>query len=266
MLFLLQNAKDSDALEIEIAELKSEIKRNNIDSYIEVLADDFALRCGGIPEEKLKNAIPVGAIEFVQAHLKEFYGIDHMNPIEVPPELRKPHLLLRNYKIVPYDEIPRNGEFFVKDVSQLKTFSYQGPTESLFGEDGYSTEMNKEHLFQVSDVLDILSEYRVIVIEDKIYGIQFYDGEPTIMPTPNEINKIKEMVARYSASKSCPKAYAMDVAIVRASNEQGRDLALIEICPAVSFGTYGCRGAFLPKMYELGYRWYLERNEPSCKT
>jgi hypothetical protein len=180
-----------------------------------------------------------------------------MSPIEIPKELRLPHLLLRDYQIVKYADIPKDKYKFVKNVSVLKQPTFIGNTSDMFKE-GWLVNVN--NFYQVSDVLNILSEYRVVVLNDKIYGIQFYDGNPTIMPTPQEIKKIQEMVVRYSADRTGPGAYAMDIAVVKTENEQGRDVALIEVHPFVAVGTYGCRGAFLPNMYRLGVKWYVEHN------
>ena len=263
MLYFLQDPAESDALEIEIVELISELKQNNcghnyqiVNSSHFVNYDDSAISRNWIR----KNAIPVGSIEFVQAFLRKFHGISNMNPIEVPECLRLPHILLRNYKILPYDKIPREGEYFVKDVSKLKNWTYLGSMRGLFSPAFSQEDIDKTHLFQVSTPLNILAEYRVIAMGAQIYGIQFYDGDPTIVPTPREINKIKEMVTRYSVVKDRAMAYTMDVAVVRYNNEDGRDLALIEVHPFVAVGTYGCRGKFLPRAYDAGLRWYIDHN------
>lgn len=267
MLFILQDKNESDAMSIEVEELRYELDHSPEHNYIVAKSNFFNKAQHNI---NLKNAIPVGTIEFVQAYLSNVHNIHHMSPIEIPKELRLPHLLLRDYQIVKSSDIP-NGVFnFVKDVSVLKQPTFIGNTNDI--PDGFlkpdiqcklpgnTTLYEPGHLYQVSDVLNILSEYRVIVINDKIYGIQFYDGNPTIMPTPQEIKKIQEMVVRYSVNKARPGAYAMDIAVVKTENEQGRDVALIEVQSATSIGTYGCRGPFLPDMYRLGIKWYIEHN------
>ena len=213
----------------------------------------------------LKEAIPVGSLEFVHSFLYVVHGIEMMNAIEVPECLRLPHILMRDYKIVPFDKLPREGRHFVKCVTGLKRGTYSGSMKTILDNpDSYS--LDPSSLYQVSDELDIESEYRVIVMDDEIYGIQFYDGDPTIMPTPNEIRKIKEMVLRYSMAKNVPKAYTLDVAIINTDEDDGRDIALIEVHPFVSVGTYGCRGSFLPRMYQLGIEWYVKHNDEMKPT
>jgi hypothetical protein len=273
MKFWLQNSNESNALNIEIQELVDVIKdqRNNgiLAHEYEFIKSDYFSRYEKllIWEDWMRDyTVPVGSIQFVQKYLKEFYDIDHMNPIEVPECLRLPHLLLRDYKIVPYEQIPRNGNYFVKDVSQLKSWTYSGSMTHLFSKSFNQKLIDTSHLFQVSGILDIMAEYRVIVRDTQIIGIQFYDGKPTIMPTPREINKIQEMVARYSMAKDRAIAYTMDVAIVKTKDGEGRDLAIIEIHPFVAAGTYGCRGDFLPALYQIGIRWYIDHNTPIHPT
>ena len=285
MMFFLQDPKESNTMEVEILELKSELDRNLAEKdhpfkhRYQVVDSNFFK--GGFdntpnpynPNSKISFkewmrdcAIPVGSLEFVGEYLKQFHGISHMNPIEVPECLRLPHILLRNYKIVSYDNIPRDGNYFVKDVSEIKGFTYQGNMNALFSEDFGQDEFDKTHLYQVSELLDIVSEYRVIVMGSQIYGIQFYDGDPTVMPTPKEINKIKEMVVRYSVAKGHALAYTMDVAVVKSCDKEGRDLALLEMHPYCAVGNYGCSGAFLPMMYKAGLRWYIDYNTPMKET
>ena len=269
MIYFLQDPAESDSLRIEIEELKEVLDERNTNKQsggqYQVVTSDYFKNYDNkqFSRDLMKNhAIPVGSIEFVQSYLHEFHNIEQMNSIEIPECLRLPHLLLRDYKIVRFDQIPREGEYFVKDVSQPKGFTYFGHMKWLFSYEHNREAIDQTHMFQVSGPLDIIAEYRVIVMGTKIYGIQFYDGKPTIMPTPNEIIKIQEAVARYSVQKDRALAYAMDVAVVKVDNEIGRDLALLEMHPYCACGSYGCRGEFLPELYRHGLRWYIEHNAP----
>lgn len=255
--FLIQ--KDSP-LSVEALQLLEEIQFYNSHrfaskiKYYEISIDELV-------NFQNPGYIPVGSIQFVTRYLIFAYGIDHMTPIEIPAELKCDGFLLRDYNIVSYSNIPRSGRYFVKDVSTLKSFSFTGDTSSLFDNSTeINSQLNQNHIYQVSSVLDILSEYRVIVVDNKIEAIQFYNGDPTIMPSPEEILKIKIMVTKYSLSKNKPDAYAMDVAVVNTNG--GRDLALIEIHPAVSIGTYGYACPKLLDMYTKGFEWYIKVNKP----
>lgn len=260
MYYVIQNK----AMPVEAAELIEELKHDDNNKIIYADGPSTFDWMKETKEWMKTDVVPIGTLEFVQKYLSVVHNINTMNPIEIPKELRLPHLLLRDYKIVQYDELPHNGQWFIKDVSKLKQFSYCGSMDTFFNDESfkqYSNQLDPSHLYQVSEIIPIVAEYRVIVIEDKIYGIQFYDGEPTTMPTSKEIAKIREAVGRYSLNNARPRAYTIDVAIIMSStNKDLRDLALLEIHPAVAIDTYGCRGSFLPKMYRLGLDWYLKHN------
>lgn len=265
MLFILQDRNESDAMFVEIEELRYELDNNSTHSYI-IAKSSFFHKLHR--DMNLKNAIPVGTIEFVQAYLAAVHGIQTMHPIEVPKALRLPKFLLRDYQILKANDIPGNVMKFVKNASVLKQPTIICNTDNI-PEDFLKRDINVTiagttitepgHLYQVSDVLNIQAEYRVIVMNHKIMGIQFYDGICTVMPNEKDIQKIQEMVLRYSQIKDCPEAYGMDVAIVKKSDGT-RDLALIEIGPFVAMGSYGCRGTFLPQLYQKGIQWYLKHN------
>ena len=165
-----------------------------------------------------QNAIPLGTIEFTQNYFKIFYGIEKEHPIEIPPILRTEEFLKRKYSIVSSDKIPKDGYFFIKDVSQLKVFSYTGDMglfmyDEIFDKpkkNDYSLHLNKEHLYQVSEVVKILSEYRIFVINNEIYSINNYDGNVCLFP---DIQLIKKAILLWSTQKDCPNSYSLDVAI-----------------------------------------------------
>ena len=165
-----------------------------------------------------QNAIPLGTIEFTQNYFKIFYGIEKENPIEIPSILRTEEFLKRKYSIISSDKIPKNGYFFIKDVSQLKVFSYTGDMglfmyDEIFDKpkkNDYSLHLNKKHLYQVSEVVKILSEYRIFVINNEIYSINNYDGDVRLFP---DIKLIEKVISLWSTQKNCPKSYSLDVAI-----------------------------------------------------
>ena len=164
---------------------------------------------------KYQEAIPLGTIEFTQNYFKIFYEIEKENPIEIPPILRTDEFLKRKYSIVTYNEIPKEGYYFIKDVSQLKVFSYDGDMRFFVRDDEkykskYSLTLNKKHLYQVSEHVKILSEYRIFVINNEIYSINNYDGDVCLFP---DIILIKKAITLWSFQPNCPKSYSLDVAI-----------------------------------------------------
>lgn len=193
--------------------------------------------------------VPVGSIEFITAFLNRYHGIHDLLPIEVPMCLRQKKYLNRNYVIIDKSQIPFQGFYFIKHVSKLKSFSFVGDVKNMPPNDTLPSG-----LYQVSSMVDFLSEYRVMVLHDQIVAIQPYDGEPTILPDPL---LLKEMVNVYSMDNDRPLAYTMDVGII-----QGKGTSIIEIHPAAAFGTYGFSGSDLPYMYRLGIDYYLKINKP----
>ena len=95
---------------------------NIIDKYEEMTYQDIQNADKGAIARK----IPVGSIQFVEKWLQRCHGIEHINPIEVPKFLRGGKFVKRQYRIVPFEEVPREGRYFIKDVSVLKKFSYTG--------------------------------------------------------------------------------------------------------------------------------------------
>ena len=212
------------------------------------------------PRVDIKTAVPVGTIEFVQAYLKNAHGIENMNPIEVPEVLRHNKYLKRRYSIIEKNELPKSGYNFIKYVSQLKQFTYTGSIENLKYETFNTTNKLKEGLYQLSEVVNILSEYRCFILQDEIIGIQYYDGDCTVLPREQDIHLLKEMVARYTLDKTRPQAYSMDIAIIK-----DRGIAIIEVHSFASLGTYGLTSNSLPYCYKFGLDWYIKHNTPITK-
>lgn len=251
MLFLLQTF-NKEIKSVEVFNLKDILDRNK-------LLHEYELR--EIEEidtlsNNYKNAIPVGSIEFVTKFLSKFYNINNLEPIEVPLLLRKKDYLKRDYKIVSKENLPTKGYYFIKYVSKLKEFSYIGNIESIPDEKSQIIDdlcfYKKNGLYQISEVVNILSEYRVFVNNDEIVGIQYYNGDCTVFPNTNII---KEMVNVYSLDKNRPLAYTMDIAVIK---EKGT--AILEIHPCVSVGTYSFMGSSLLYMYRAGIDYYINKN------
>lgn len=267
MNFLLELPDNEKETSIEIHALKEAINASaranykmTVSKYFDNLGPWFDL-----PQslrDSLYESIPVGSIDFVQSYLSKVYSLGAMCPIEVPERLRIPKMLRRDYAIVRYKNLPKNGKWFIKDVSALKNGSYVGCISALHSNQSHF-KLNEDHIYQVSSVLDIISEYRVFVHHDKIVGIQFYDGDVLTMPTPTEIKKIQEAVVRYSVARDCPDAYTMDWAIINTGcKKEPRDIVILEVHPFVSVGTYGLEGPILVDMYKNGLKWYVDHNTP----
>lgn len=201
--FILERYKDFD---LESYFLKKQLNQNKyIHSYEEIEEPHLV----GIDE------YPVGQIPFVEKCL----GI-HENPIEIPKYLRTPTFLKRDYKICTWQDIPRSGTYFLKDISQLKKFgSVMNATytdiDSMFNyvktsEFDATIVLDKEHLFQVSSLIDIKAEYRVYVFGGDIEQISYYNGDCTKLP---DISLIKKAVNLINYHEEYLKSYTIDVAV-----------------------------------------------------
>ena len=154
-----------------------------------------------------KDIIPLGCINFTQDALKLKYNVSHLNPIEIPKELRIPALLGREYQVVSAHMIPKSGNWLVKDGSAMKDTLFIGNVERLSPED-----INPQHRYVISEIVDILAEYRVYIVGGEVYACEYYNGDPLRFPNPAIIQQANYL---YSKRKDYPKSYTMDVMITK---------------------------------------------------
>lgn len=187
-----------------------------------------------VPE---RGKYPVGEIDFVEGYLRKACGLERENPIEIPKYLRTEEFLKREYIITTSEFLPKSGKYFLKDVTQLKKFGEVIEAdfclEALFkdkeGISDYSLVLPKDHLYLVSSLYNIQSEYRVYVIGDEIEQICCYNGNCTIFP---DVNLIKKAVALISINEKWLRSYTIDVMV----GKEGT--ALIEVHNFTSVGLY----------------------------
>lgn len=208
-----------------------------------------------------KTAIPVGTIEFVSYWLKTFHNIENINPIEIPYFLRTEEFLKRDYHIVKAYDIPNFGHYFIKDASKLKQFSYSGEMSYFMRDDIFegpktrfdsSLYLNENHFYQVSEVVNILSEYRVYIINGEIQSICNYNGDPCLFPDTKLIIKANNL---YSLKEDYPKSYTIDIMITP------KGTSIIEMHPFLSCGLYTTLwGDNLAYAYIDGINYVLNHN------
>lgn len=253
--YILQT--DSNGLDIEYYLIKEQLKRGK-----------YVFNYKEIDTESMMNIaevgdIPIGDIGFVSKYLKEAYGIDKENPIEIPKYLRAEEFLKRKYDIVTWDKLPEHGTYFIKDVSQLKKFgavvntSYE-PIKEWFEAPKleFSTQLvlDKSHLFQVSEVFNIQSEYRVYVCGGNIEAISNYNGDVTLLP---DMNLIKKAVGLINLHEKWLKSYTIDVMV----GPMGT--AIIEVHNFASVGLYNTLwGSSLIYAYRDGLDYLVNDNKP----
>lgn len=136
----------------------------------------------------------------------------------------------RKVDIMTYDEVMKlDPPFFVKPKNEVKRF-----TGTVIDSDFWKHSILKPYkgcdMF-VSEVVDILSEWRVFIHKNKVYGCQFYSGNPLQMldefPIGLLLNCLKDM----------PVSYTLDFGVIQTEN--GEETVLIEINDMWGTGTYG---------------------------
>jgi hypothetical protein len=177
-------------------------------------------------EPTMPNYIPIGSVEFVSKYITDYYGLTP-KPKNIPIELIGKNWTGRN--VINGTEKDIIGEKFVKSNDRIKSF----------------TEICKtapEGNYQISDLIDIESEWRAFVFEGKLVGLQNYSGEFDVFPN---VDKIKAMINTY---KTQPITFTLDVAI------SNNDTVIIEVHDFFSCGLYGfSEHKILPFMFS---KWF----------
>lgn len=271
MHFFLQNDKYS--LDKEIIDLRY-VLSNYGNQYTQ---DIDELSKSDIKTTKFSKGIniPVGTLDFVGAFLQNVKGSSYMKPLEIPEFLQKDEYLKRNYQICKFKDLPKSGSYFVKDASLLKNWEANVFFMPFIQDMIPKLQDNwYEHDYVCSDVIQtILSEYRVLVYDDNIVGVQYYSGlriceddeyhfeyrneslQSGVLSFPDSemlkrlINDIR--IFRVNGG-FFPKSYTLDIAVTP------KGTMLLEVHNFVSCGTYGFCGKELPYMYRDGIDFELE--------
>lgn len=190
------------------------------------LRNDKSFEACFTDEPTMPNYIPIGSVEFVSKYINDYYGITP-KPKNIPLELIGKNWTGRT--VINGTEKDIIGEKFVKSNDKIKSF----------------TEICKtapKGNYQISDLIDIESEWRAFVYEGKLVGLQNYAGEFSIFPN---VDKIKAMINAY---KTQPIAFTLDVAI------SNNDTVIIEVHDFFSCGLYGfSEHKILPFMFS---KWF----------
>lgn len=263
MFFLIQRQETENVMQTECFMLEYIINHScHQHEFLHASVDDFYFDGKtGTPKNFPKywaSAIPVGTLEFVKSWMEVFYG-HGLNPIEIPPCLRTWEFLKREYRFVHSHDIPKSGTWFIKDASELKLFStaFSDTVEqaySCLGEDenGLINGMDSSHIFQVSERLNVLSEYRCYFIDGNLENVCNYNGD---MKYYIDLNLVERANSIYSAQADYPNSYSMDVM------ETDRGTALIEIHPFVSLGLYSTLWPDkITYAYRDGITYYINHN------
>jgi hypothetical protein len=181
----------------------------------------------GISPMSMTSNTPVGKIDFVLSYLLKYYGLIPV-PQNIPIELMKEEWAGRHVFYGTEKDII--GKKFVKCRDKFKGFTEICDTAP-------------EGRYQISDVIDIQSEWRTFVFEGKMVGLQNYGGKFDLFP---DVYRIKSMI---KAFENAPVAYTLDVGIT-----DKNETVVIEVHDFFSCGLYGFDDhRYLPYMF---HRWF----------
>lgn len=190
------------------------------------LRNDNSFEVSFTDELTKPNYIPIGSVDFVIKYIEEYYELTP-KPKNIPFELMGKNWTGRN--VINGTEKDIIGEKFVKSNDKIKSFTEICRTAP-------------EGNYQISDLIDIESEWRAFVHGGRLVGLQNYSGEFDVFP---DVNKIKAMIRAY---KTQPIAYTLDVAITN------NDTVIIEVHDFFSCGLYGFSDhKILPFMFS---KWF----------
>lgn len=193
--------------------------------------------------------IPVGTVEFVSEYLQTFFpwAKDTLRPLNVP-ECLFPfagRVIENIYSREDFSErFKQLDSIYVKSLDEIKD-DFNGPKYARTGTISDWYESKDFVHCQVSEMINIASEWRVIVFNGEIQHIGNYSGDCLVFP---DGETIRNMVKAYG--EAAPKAWTLDVAVTTDSKT-----VVLECHRFFSCGLYGFSDLRrIPKMYSQ--TWY----------
>jgi len=203
--------------------------------YQNWLRNEKQFICNFTDEKIMPDCIPIGSVEFVCNYLQKYYNLIP-KPKNIPVELLK--LNHTGRIVINSTEKDINGKKFVKSNDKIKSF-----TEICIS----APQGN----YQISDIVDFESEWRVFVYKGKMVGLQNYSGDFTLFP---DVYKINEMITDYEHQ---PIAYTLDVGILYKSVHV---TVVIEVHDFFSCGLYGFSDhKILPFMFKDWFNSFIDK-------
>ena len=202
-----------------------------------------------LSKDVIKDAIPVGSVEFANKALEVGYGTGPMKPINIPFVLFSENYLGRKCEIVKdKTEIKKlflkwnANKIFLKSNSEIK----KGYTDFYTLQDNIPDDTE----YFVSEAVDVVSEYRCFVYRGVLKGIKNYCGDPWILPSKGFI---EDCIAAIGDSIA---AYTLDIGVTKS----GRNI-VVEVHNFVSCGLYGFEDASIIPMLVNGFKQEIEKGK-----
>jgi hypothetical protein len=179
------------------------------------------------------NCIPVGSVEFVSEYLNTFH-----NKTPLPINISTCLFPFAKRRIINGNQNDVYENSFVKSNDKIKSFT---------------KIVNKSNIanvpqgnYQISELMDIDSEWRAFVYKNELVGLNNYSGGFTVFP---DISTLNDMINIFKENNA-PVAYTIDVGIYN------KYTVPIEVHDFFSCGLYGFADLnLLPWMY---FQWFKE--------
>lgn len=192
--------------------------------------------------------IIVAGTEYTIKRLTDL-GIEPPKALHIPAELNEYRFLGRRISYMRFETFRSlaqrdalNFPLFIKPEGYAKQF-VAGPVSNKENALLFYGHVPDDTDIMLSEVIDIVSEYRCYVLNGELLGIKHYLGDIRQFP---DVMDIDNMVSNY---KSQPKAFALDIGITSRGNT-----ILIECNDAWSLGNYGLNDKQYAHM--LAVRWH----------
>lgn len=182
--------------------------------------------------DKYPRYIPIGSVEFVLAYFNQYFPHIKLLPMNIPNQLLNEKYTQR--KVYNDFNPSLKPNKFVKSMDVIKA-------DPII----VDKPMDLVGNYQISEYINIDSEFRFFVFKGKVVGLQHYLGNFTIFPN---IDIVLEMIKVF---ENQPIAFTLDVGI----NKNGT--FVIECHDFFSCGFYGFNDMRnIPQMFS---QWFFEK-------
>lgn len=215
-----------------------------------------SLIASGVPSADI---VPIGSLEFVMERMLDMgvNGVENIKPLNVPLILNQPEFLGRTYESGVSREQLLTGNkafpLFIKSADK-----YKGLTD-IFDSVEQVRGLSPLEQFDISEVVDIQSEWRVFFHLDEMIGMKSYASNDFFPKSPNArfLYRMKKAIIEARAEGLLfPMSYTLDVGVCYEGS------FLIECHPFVSCGLYGFDDLErLPSMMIQGFQYFLEETK-----
>lgn len=222
--FLLQTVNDRIRHDF-VFELENAIEYQNWrenEIYVAYCSlEDIKDGCKFIDSDEIFDYIPVGTVEFVYAFIDKFikvHGSKSIRPLNVPKELFK--FAGRKIMNASVSSDVKIRSCLAKKLEQYRYVFIK--SNDIIKSDLNSSynplEINNKKIlpngnYQISEYIDIETEYRCFVYNDKLIGIQYYSGNFEKFPN---VRRINDMIKHYqydNGNGKAPQSWTLDVAV-----------------------------------------------------